>query len=116
MTTFQQEWDEEMAMAVLENPDVDSQVWAEAVEWLLLYGPPHIKELLNQASETAAQNCFPELTPTSFSPDGQPLYDIKQLAHALGISEDEAKQKLQNKELEQGIRHLFSAEDALKIQ
>lgn len=116
MTTFQQEWDEAMAMAVLENPTVDSKIWSEAVEWLLLFGPSHIKELLTQASETAAQSCFPELTATSFSPDGQPLYDISQLAKALGISEEETKQRLQEKEQQQGIRHLYTTADALKIQ
>ena len=103
-------------MAVLENKDVDSDTWAEAVEWLLLFGPPQVKELLTQASETAAQSCFPELTPTSYSPDGQPLYDLSQLAKALGLSEEETRQRLQEKEEKQGIRHLYSAEDAMKIQ
>ena len=116
MTTFQQEWDEAMAMAVLENPDVSSELWAEAAEWLLLYGPPHIKELLQQASEIASQSCFPDLAPTSYSPDGQPLYEISHLAKALGISEEEARRKLQEKEERQEIQHLYHADDVMKIQ
>lgn len=116
MTKFAQEWDEEMAMAVLENPDVDSETWAEAVEWLLLYGPEQIKELLNQASTAASQSCFPELTPTAYSADGQPLYDMAKLAEALGVSEEEATKRLQEKEQSQGVRHLFGDEETTKVQ
>ena len=33
-------WDLESAMKVLTHDSVDSKLWAEAVEWLILYGPP----------------------------------------------------------------------------
>ncbi|MEN8139909.1 MAG: hypothetical protein ABFR97_01650 [Thermodesulfobacteriota bacterium] len=115
MSKIKQEWDKEMAMAVLENPSVDSETWASAVEWLLLYGPPEIKDLLSQASATATEDCFPKLTPTSYSPDGQPLYDIKELAQALGLSEEETRQRLEEREAEQGSRHLFGPEQAMKV-
>ena len=34
MTTFKEEWTVESAMAILSHPTVDSEIWAEAVEWL----------------------------------------------------------------------------------
>ena len=33
------QWTEETAMKILQNPTVDSKLWAEAVEWLILFGP-----------------------------------------------------------------------------
>ena len=112
---FEKEWDVEMAMAVLENKTVDSKTWAEAVEWLLLYGPPHIKKLLGQASSTATNESFPELTPTGYTDDGQPLYDLQAIADSLGISREEAAQKLAEKEIKQGVRHLFDKSETHKI-
>ncbi|MCK5196505.1 MAG: hypothetical protein KAQ71_22020 [Desulfobulbaceae bacterium] len=113
---FSNEWDLEMAMAVLENKTVDSKTWAEAVEWLLLYGPPHIKELLGQASSTATDEYFPELKPTGYTDDGKPLYDLQTIADSLGITREEAEQKLAEKELKQGVRHLFDESETHKIQ
>ncbi len=115
MTEFKKQWDAEMAMAVLTNKTVDSETWAEAVEWLMLYGPPHIKEILNQASQVATSEHFPDLKPTGYSPDGTPLYDVQALAAALNITPEEAYEKLREKEGKQETRHLFSEEDALKI-
>ena len=39
---FKDEWDLDTALKVVQNKTVDSKLWAEAVEWLLLYGPPEI--------------------------------------------------------------------------
>ena len=36
MTAFKQEWTVDSAMEILQHPTVDSKLWAEAVEWLLL--------------------------------------------------------------------------------
>jgi hypothetical protein len=113
--SFEKEWDLEMAMAVLENKTVDSKTWAEAVEWLLLYGPPHIRELLGQASNTATDECFPELQPTGYADDGQPIYDLQAIADSLGISREEVAQKLAEKEIKQGMRHLFEESETHKI-
>lgn len=113
--SFEKEWDLEMAMAVLENKTVDSKTWAEAVEWLLLYGPPHIRELLGQASNTATGECFPELQPTGYTDDGQPLYDLQAIADSLGITKEEAEQKLAEKEIMQGVRHLFDESETHKV-
>ena len=112
---FEKEWDLEMAMAVLENKTVDSKTWAEAVEWLLLYGPPHIKELLGQASANATNEHFPELQPTGYTDDGQPLYDLQAIADSLGITKEEAERKLAEKEMKQGIRHLFVGSESHKV-
>lgn len=113
---FSKEWDLEMAMAVLENKTVDSKTWAEAVEWLLLYGPPNIKELLGKASDTATEEYFPDLKPSGYSPDGEPVYDLQDIADSLGITKEEAAEKLAEKEIKQGVRHLFDESETFKIQ
>ena len=95
---FKELWDLESAMKVLEHDTVDSKLWAEAVEWLMLYGPPEIQELLIEASTTATNSSFPGLTPSHYTPSGQPVYDVKVLADSLGISEDEVKKILEDKE------------------
>ncbi|MBC8318641.1 MAG: hypothetical protein H8E41_12120 [Desulfobulbaceae bacterium] len=112
---FKKEWDLEMALAVLENKTVDSKIWAEAVEWLLLYGPPHIKELLGQASSMATGEYFPELQPTGYTDDGEPLYNLQTIAESLGITQEEAAQKLAEKEIKQGVRHLFDESEGNKV-
>lgn len=116
MIDFKKSWNVEMAMAVLGNKDVDSDTWSEAVEWLLLYGPPEIKELLEQASSTATSSCYPELTPSGYTPDGEPCYDIDKIADTLGISKEEVLQKIAEKEAVHGKRHLFDEEETSKLQ
>ncbi|WP_448875028.1 hypothetical protein [Desulfobulbus propionicus] len=116
MMDFQQEWTLESAMEILQHPTVDSKIWAEAVEWLLIYGPPDIRELLQQASGHATQESFPGLKPQRFAPDGTPCYDIAELAQALGISEEEAREKLQEMEARHGIRHGYDDEETTGLQ
>lgn len=116
MTAFQQEWTLESAMEILRHPTVDSKIWAEAVEWLLLYGPQEVKEILQQASGHATNESFPELQPQRFAPDGSPCYEIADLARSLGISEEEAKAQLAEKELKHGIRHGYAEEDTTGLQ
>jgi hypothetical protein len=116
MTQFSQQWTLQSAVAILEHPTVDSAIWAEAVEWLLIYGPPQTQELLRQASEHATGHSFPELQPHRFAPDGSPCYDIDELARSLGISAEEARQQLAEKEEKHGIRHGYSEEDTTGLQ
>ncbi|MCB2180624.1 MAG: hypothetical protein KQH63_01190 [Desulfobulbaceae bacterium] len=111
MSDFKKIWDLEMAMAVLENKTVDSKTWADAVEWLLLYGPPEIKEILGQASSIATNSCFPEIRQTGYTPDGQPCYDIESIADSLGVSKEEAIEKINQKEMTHGVRQLFIDEE-----
>lgn len=116
MHELKKSWDVEMAMAVLENKTVDSDTWAEAVEWLLLYGPPEIQELLSQASSVATSNCYPEIKQTGYTPDGKPCYDIEDIAKSLGITKEEAQQKVAEKEMAHGVRQLFDKDETHRIQ
>ena len=59
MDTFAQQWTLESALAVLEHPTVDSKLWAEAVEWLLVYGPPEVRELLTAVRDTGPDDETP---------------------------------------------------------
>ncbi len=113
---LKKQWDVEMAMAVLENKTVDSKLWAEAVEWLLLYGPPQIREILSQASSLATREHFPELQPTGYSPDGQPCYDVRVLAESLGLSQEDIMEKLGKMEIKQEAIHLYSEDEVDKLQ
>jgi len=103
-------WDLESAMQVLSHDTVDSKLWAQAVEWLLLNGPPEIRRLLLNASTTATSSSFPGLKPSHFTPDGQPCYDIGELAGSLGINEAEAKQILEKKQKQHQLLQLFTTE------
>lgn len=115
-TPFQHQWTVASAMEILQHPTVDSELWAEAVEWLLLYGPPEIKGLLQEASGQATQASFPELKAQRYAPDGSPCYDITELARSLGISEEEAQTQLKEKEIKHGVQHGFSEEDTTRLQ
>ena len=83
MTDFKQEWTVESALKILQHPTVESKIWAEAVEWLMLYGPPEIKEMLSTASSYATSKEFPDLKPEGFTEDGDPVYSVSQVAKAL---------------------------------
>ncbi len=98
---FKDLWDLKSAMQILEHKTVDSKLWAEAVEWLLHYGPPEIRQMLLKASEIATGTTFPELKPTHYTPDGQPCYDIGALAKTLGITEEQTREILHRKEQEE---------------
>lgn len=102
-------WDLESAIKVLAHDSVDSKLWAEAVEWLILYGPPEIRQLLIDASTTATIGSFPHLKPTHYTSDGQACYDIGELAKSLGIEEEEAKKILLKKEKEHQLLQFFDA-------
>lgn len=95
---FKDEWDIESALKVLEHKTVDSKLWAEAVEWLILYGPPEIQKLLLEASTHATESSFPELKPSHYTDDGQPYYDIAALAAELGTTEEAVRATIEQKE------------------
>jgi len=105
-------WDLESAIKVLAHDSVDSKLWAEAVEWLILYGPPEIRQLLINASTNATNTYFPHLKPTHLSPDGQACYDIGELAESLGIKEEEARKILRQKEQEHQILQFAGPDDS----
>ena len=110
------EWDIDSAMKVLQHPTVDSKLWSEAVEWLLLYGPPEIREILLNSSGTATHECFPNLQAKGYAADGQPCYNVDDLAKSLNVSEDEARAMILEKEKNQEIHHFIDEEDTMKVQ
>lgn len=86
------------AMEVLADSEADAKLWADAVEWLMIYGPPEVKEILQDASNDATTASFPALIPSHYSDNGTPCYDIKCLAKELAISEDEVRSIIDQKE------------------
>ena len=116
MTEFARQWTVDAALDILRHPTVDSALWAEAVEWLLIHGPLEIQEMLLQASGQATRASFPQLKPQRYAPDGSPCYDIADLAQTLGISEEEARVQLAEKEARHGVRHGLSEDDTTSLQ
>ena len=108
---FKDQWDIETALKILQHKTVDSKLWAEAAEWLLLYGPPEISTLLLEASGQATKHCFPELQELDHGSDGTPVYDLREIAQSLGITEEEAKKILEDKEALHKMHHLFNNDD-----
>ncbi len=102
---FKDEWDLDTALKVVQNKTVDSKLWAEAVEWLLLYGPPEIVSILLQASGHATEQVFPELEASSYTGDGTPVYDVVKLAKTLGMSEEEVRQLIKDKQASNDNTH-----------
>jgi hypothetical protein len=113
---FKKSWTEKAALKVLKHPSVDSEIWAEAVEWLMIHGSQEIRDILLAASGNATTKCFPDLQPESYSKDGQPCYDITALATSLGVEEDEVREILQKKEKDHGVRHSLDTDETYKIQ
>ena len=110
------EWDLEAAMRVLVHPTVDSKLWAEAVEWLILYGPEDTRQMLLEASGAATHQCFPELQAKGYAPDGQPCYSVEDLANELNITLDEAQDMIKEKERRHNIHHFIDEADTMKVQ
>lgn len=116
MTDFKQEWTVESAIEILHHPTVDSKIWAEAVEWLMLYGPPQIKEMLSEASGYATSKEFPSLKPQGFNESGELVYSVSEVAKALNISEDEAAEVIARKQEKHGVQHFFDEKSSKKVQ
>lgn len=106
----------ESALQVVQHPTVDSKLWGEAVEWLLLYGPPEIRDMLNEASNYATSREFPALRPSGFTKDGRPVYSVAEVARALGITEEEAAAIIADKERQHGRQQFVSPDETHKIQ
>jgi hypothetical protein len=108
---FKDHWTLKNALKVLQHQTVDAKLWAEAVEWLLLYGPSDIQALLLHASGIATQECFPDLKSERCTEDGQACYDIAAIAKALGINKEEAYRTIAEKEMEHQLRHFIVPDD-----
>ena len=116
MTAFSKQWTVEGALQVLAHPSVDSRLWAEAVEWLLLYGPPEIRGMLGEASGYATSREFPDLKVAGMTGDGEPVYSIAALGRTLGLAEEETASILAGQERRHGISQRYGEEDITKIQ
>jgi len=91
---FMEQWNLEMALAVLASETVDGVLWAEAVKWLLLYGPPEVRTLLAAASALSFAQAFPGVRVRGHGDSGQPYYALADLAAALGVPVEEAGERL----------------------
>ncbi len=109
-------WDVQSAVQVLKHQTVDTRLWAEAVEWLMLYGPDSIRELLLNSSGVATHECFPDLRAKGYAPDGQACYSVDDLAKSLNISAEEAREMIKEKEKAHKIHHFIDEEDTIKVQ
>ena len=115
MTSFKEQWNLEMALKVLKSETVESKAWSEAAKWIMLYGPPELQEIMRQASNIAIKSCFPELEPERYTEEGDPCYNIDKIAEALGITREEALERMSEMENEQGIKHIFDASETDNI-
>ncbi|MDF1578882.1 MAG: hypothetical protein RQ753_03945 [Desulfurivibrionaceae bacterium] len=115
MMEFKEQWNLGMAMEVLASPNVDGEVWSEAVKWLLLYGPPRIKEILEQASSHAFNEYLPQLQPRGYGDDGQAYYDLGEIAAALGVEEDEVAARLAELQFEEGVEVFVEGDRVYKL-
>lgn len=113
---FRDQWNIEMAMQVLVSDSIDSATWAEAVKWLILYGPIELQQVLLDASSHATGAYFPELKPAAFSREGEPLYRVDHLAEVLGADPENLKKTLDRSQAEAENVVLHEEEDTFKIQ
>lgn len=113
---FKDQWNIEMAMQVLVSDSVDGMTWAEAAKWLMLYGPLELQRILLNASVHATSTSFPELKPSGFNGEGEPLYRMDHLAEALGADLETLKEKLEHCQEETDTFINQSDEDIFKIQ
>ncbi len=116
MTTFKEQWDLEMALEVLKNRKVDSSTWSDAAKWIMLYGPPELQEVMRQAANIATKSSFPELEPERYTESGEPVFNIEKIAEVLGMTKEEALEKMAEMEYEHGVQHLFDESETGKIQ
>lgn len=105
---FKEQWTLDAALQILENSTVDSKLWAEAVEWLMLYGPPEIQNLLLAASSSATASSFPNLTPSHYNEDGEACYNIAELATELHLTEEEVVSIIEEKERAHATEDFFA--------
>ena len=62
------------------------------------------------------KSCFPQLEPECYTESGDPCYDIEKITEALGVTKQEALQKMGEMEFELGIQHLYDVSETENIQ
>lgn len=110
MAELKEQWNLEMALEVLGNKTVAGSLWSEAVKWLLLYGPPELRELLASASAAAFASCFPGVRVKGHGDSGQPFYALGDLAGALGVPVVETTAHLAELQSTLGVEFLVEAD------
>lgn len=115
MYDFREQWNLEMALAVLGSEAVDGELWAEAVKWLLLYGPPELHAVLAAASSASFAQCFPDVRVGGHSDSGQPYYALADLADALGIPAEEVAGRLSELQSDLGVEFLVEDDRVYKL-
>ena len=116
MIAFKDQWNLEMALEVLKNKTVESKIWSDAAKWLMLYGPPELQKIMKKASSIATNSCFPQLAPERYTEAGTPCYNVEKVAEALGVTREDALEKMAEMEYEQGIQHLYDISETHNIQ
>ncbi len=104
-----------MAMEVLTSKNVDGKTWSEAVKWLLLYGPPEVREVIQQASSFAFSEYFPDLEAKGYTSDGNPYYDLQEIAESLGVPPEEVAGRLAEVQFEEGIEVIVEGDRVHKV-
>ena len=104
-----------MAMEVLASPNIDGESWSEAVKWLLLYGPPEVREMIQQASSLAFSEHFPGIEAKGYSAEGSPFYDLQDIAAALGVPAAEVADKLAELQFEEGVKVFVEGDHVFKV-
>lgn len=104
---FKEHWDLDTALKIVQNKTVDSKLWAEAVEWLLLFGPPEIVSILLQASGHATEQVYPALVTDNSAHDDQTRYDLSRLARSLGLDEEELLTVIRRRRKSDKMVHFF---------
>jgi len=115
MEDFRQQWNVEMALQVLSSETVEPEPWAEAVKWLLLYGPPEVREILTTAAGVSFDQCFPKVRAMGHNDSGQPYYSLADLAEALGVPVEKASQRLTELQSSLGVEFLVDGDQAHRI-
>jgi len=104
-----------MALEVLASESVEAGLWSEAVRWLLLYGPPPLRDLLDEAANKAFAQGFPGVLPQGYDQSGQPYYDLHQLAAAQGVPVAEVAEHLTRLQETVGLELLVDGDRVYKV-
>ena len=116
MIAFKDQWNLEMALEVLKNKTVDSKIWSDAAKWLMIYAPPELQKIMKKASSIATYSYCPQLAPERYTAAGTPCYNVEKVAEALGVTREDALEKMAEMEYDQGIQHLYDISETYSIQ
>ena len=108
-------WNLEMALEVLTSQNVDGDTWSDAVKWLLIYGPPGVREVIQQASTFAFSEYFPGLEAKGYTEEGHPYYDLNDLAGILDVPPEEVAGRLAEIQFEENVEIVVEGDQVRKV-